>query len=366
MPEAYDALVVGAGFAGAVVAERLATAGRTVRVVERRKRLGGNAHDFCDDAGVLVHAYGPHIFHTGLEHVVAYLDRFTGWHAYEHRVLAHHKDDHYPIPINRTTLARFFDVELADEAAAKDLLARVREPRKRLLTSEDVVLNAVGSELYEAFFRGYTLKQWGRDPSQLDASVCGRIPTRTNDDDRYFTDPFQQMPDAGYTAMFTRMLDHPRIRVDCATPYDPAMRDQARHLIWTGRLDEFFDFSQGRLPYRSLRFEFEHLGTDRHQQVGTVNEPDASVPYTRTTEFKHITGQKHPGTTVVREYPLPAADGEPYYPIPSPETADLVRRYRELANTEAGVWFVGRLAMYKYLNMDATIAVALQTAQRLL
>jgi len=364
----WDVLIVGAGYAGAVMAERCAAAGRSVLVIDRREHIAGNAYDHPDAHGVTVHDYGPHIFHTNSDEVVAYLSRFTAWRPYEHRVRARVGEELYPIPINRLTLAKFFDREVEDEAAARALLEEVREPRAEIRTSEDVVIDAVGRELYEAFFRGYTRKQWHRDPSELDRSVCARIPTRTDDDCRYFTDAFQQMPADGYTAMFRRILDHPNITVEVGTAYDAARhRPLARHLVWTGPVDRFFDRRFGELPYRSLRFEHQHrAGVDRAQSVGTINEPQMDVPYTRTTEFKHLTGQDHDGTSLVREYPLGDGEGDPYYPIPNPETKALYDRYKALADSVRDVTFVGRLAQYRYYNMDQVVAAALTRARDLL
>ena len=358
----YDYLVVGAGFAGAVCAERLAAAGRRVLVVDRRPHIGGNAYDELDDAGVLVHRYGPHIFHTNSDAVFAYLSRFTGWRPYEHRVLASVRDRLLPIPINLDTINAFYGLSLTEDEV-EPFLATKAEPVERVRTSEDVVVARVGRELYEAFFRGYTRKQWGLDPSELDASVAARIPVRTNRDDRYFTDRFQAMPDGGYTALFTRMLDHPSISVVLGVDWR-SLDGRATYgeIVYTGPVDEFFQHRYGPLPYRSLDFEFETVDAERVQPVGTVNYPN-DRDYTRQTEFKHLTGQSHRATTVVREYPR--ADGDPYYPIPRPETKALYERYRALADDTPGVHFVGRLATYKYYNMDQVVAQALATYRRM-
>ena len=360
---AYDVLVVGAGFAGSVVAERLASEGRSVLVIDRRPHIGGNAYDELDDAGILVHRYGPHIFHTNSEDVFSYLSRFTAWRPYEHRVLARVRERLVPIPINRTTIRLLYGLDLGDDDLAAFYAARA-EPVDHASNSEQVVVGAVGRELYELFFRGYTRKQWGLDPSELDASVTARVPTRTNDDDRYFTDRFQAMPLDGYTRLFERMLDHPRIEVRTSTDFED-IRHQVgyQHLVYTGPIDEYFGHRFGRLPYRSLRFEFETLHRPLFQQVGTVNEPDEAVPYTRTTEFRHLTGQVTERTTIVREYPT--ADGDPYYPIPRPANAALYGRYEALARALPDVRFVGRLATYRYYNMDQVVAQALMTARRM-
>jgi UDP-galactopyranose mutase len=362
----YDVLVVGAGFAGSVMAERCAQElGKRVLVIDRRPHVGGNAYDEFDEAGILVHRYGPHIFHTNASEIVDYLSAFTRWRPYEHRVLASVRDRLVPIPINRTTVNRLFDLRLrTDEEVAAFYAARA-EPVARQRSSEDVVVGAVGRELYELFFRGYTRKQWGLDPGELDASVTARVPTRTNDDDRYFTDRFQVMPAEGYTAMFERMLDHPSIEVRTHTDFED-VRDQLDYetLIYTGPVDAYFGHRFGRLPYRSLRFEFETLPVDRFQPTGTVNYPDeTAVPFTRISEFKYLTGQRHEATTIVREYPQ--ASGDPYYPIPRPQNGELYARYRALAEATPGVHFVGRLATYKYYNMDQVVAQALSTFRKI-
>lgn len=361
----YDIVVVGAGFAGSVIAERAASAGQRVLVLDRRPHIGGNAFDEPDAAGILVHRYGPHIFHTNSAEVFQYLSRFTEWRPYEHRVLARVRGLLVPMPINRTTINTLFGLDLRTEEDAEAFYASRAESILGRTTSEDVVVGTVGRELYELFFQGYTRKQWGLDPSQLDASVTARVPTRTNDDDRYFTDRYQAMPRDGYTAMFGRMLGHPNIEVRTSTDYHAVREDlDHRTLVFTGPIDAYFDHRFGRLPYRSLRFEFETLDMPQAQAVATINEPDEhAVRYTRTTEFKHLTGQEHPRTTLVREYPT--ADGDPYYPIPRPENTALYQRYLQLAEATPGVVFVGRLGTYKYYNMDQVTAQALATFRRL-
>lgn len=359
-----DVLTVGAGYAGAVMARELADAGRHVLVIDKRSHIAGNAYDEFDADGVLVHRYGPHIFHTNGERILEYLSRFTEWRPYEHRVLSSVKGSLYPFPINRDTLNRLYGLDL-DEAGAQAFFERVREPRDPVLTSEDVVLNSVGRELYETFFLNYTRKQWGLDPSQLKAGVAARIPTRTNTDDRYFTDRYQAMPARGYTEMFRAILDHPNIAIDLAVDFQQVRdRIKARHVVFTGPIDAYFGFRFGKLPYRSLRFEHQHLpDTPEYQPVGTVNYPNDHA-YTRITEFKHLTGQQHRGTSIVREYPQD--DGEPYYPIPREENEALFKRYEALAKSESNVTFVGRLAQYRYYNMDQVVGAALATAKQLL
>lgn len=359
-----DILVVGAGFAGAVAARTLAEAGMRILVVDKRPHIGGNAYDRRDDHGVLVHPYGPHIFHTNAERIFVWLSRFTEWRPYEHRVLAKVGQQLLPIPINRTTINSLYGLSL-DEAGVARFLEQARTPRELIRTSEDVVLSSVGPDLCDKFFRGYTRKQWGLDLSELSAGVAARIPTRTNDDDRYFSDTYQAIPLHGYTAMFERMLDHPNI--ECRTGYDYfEVRSEvaARHTVYSGPVDAFFDYRFGRLPYRSLRFEHEHIG-DREwlQPVGTVNYPNDHT-FTRITEFKHITGQMHSGTSIVREYPM--AEGEPYYPIPRPGNEAIYQKYKAAAAKTEGVTFVGRLAQYRYYNMDQVVAASLGAADQIL
>lgn len=359
----FDYLVVGAGFAGAVLAERLARgSGQRVLIVEKRSHIGGNAHDRHDEHGVLVHPYGPHIFHTNSADVRDYLSAFTAWRPYEHRVLASVDGQLLPIPINLDTVNRLYGMNLTAFEMA-DWFEAVAEKTAHVRNSEDVIVNKVGRELYNKFFRGYTRKQWGLDPSELDASVTSRVPTRTNRDDRYFTDTFQAIPLHGYTRMFEKMLDHPNIKVLLNTDYHEVV-DMIpwRHMVYTGPVDAFFDFRYGPLPYRSLRFEHRNIAVEQFQAVGTVNYPNEQA-FTRVSEFKHITGQQHPTTSVVYEYPT--AEGEPYYPVPRPENTALYRRYEADADERTDVTFVGRLATYKYYNMDQVVAQALTAYKRL-
>ncbi|MBB2756112.1 UNVERIFIED_ORG: UDP-galactopyranose mutase [Xanthomonas campestris] len=361
----FDYLIIGAGFAGSVLAERLAAGlGKRVLVVDRRPHIGGNAYDFHDDAGVLIHRYGPHIFHTNAQRIVDYLSNFTQWRPYEHRVLAQVGEQQVPIPINMTTLNRLYGLQLTTEEDAAAFLASRAEPVADIQTSEDVVINQVGRELYETFFQGYTRKQWGLDPSQLDKSVTSRVPTRTNDDDRYFTDTFQQMPLHGYTRMFERMLDHPNIKVMLNTDYRE-IRDELDYdqLVYSGPVDEYFDYCYGNLPYRSLRFQHSTVDQEHFQSVATVNYPAEDVAYTRITEYKHLTGQQHPRTSLTHEYP--SAEGDPYYPIPRAENAELYRRYERLAAETPNVTFLGRLGTYKYYNMDQVVGQALALFKRI-
>jgi UDP-galactopyranose mutase len=360
----FDVVVVGAGFAGSVMAERLASqAGKQVLVVDRRPHIAGNAFDERDAAGLLVHRYGPHIFHTNSPDVFSYLSRFTAWRDYEHRVLAAVPAGLLPMPINRTTLNRHFGIALADDRAAEAFLATRAEPGTRIETAEDFVLAAVGRDLYETFFRGYTTKQWGLPPSQLDKSVTARVPTRTTDDDRYFLDRFQAMPRHGYARMFENMLDHPNIRVEVGAEWDAVRREAvAERTVFTGAVDAYFGHRYGKLPYRSLRFVHATLPITQLQPVGTINFPSADLAFTRITEFKHLTGDVADSTSICVEYP--AADGDPYYPVPAPSNAALYKRYEALADAELNTIFLGRLGTYRYLNMDQVVGQALAAFRR--
>jgi UDP-galactopyranose mutase len=359
----FDFLIVGSGFAGSVLAERLARIdGARVLLIDRRPHIGGNAYDTYDDAGILIHRYGPHIFHTNAEAIITYLSQFTDWRPYQHRVLASVEGRLVPIPINLDTINTLFGLQLNSEGVA-DYLAHLAEPRERIETAEDAVVSKVGRSLYELFFRGYTRKQWGLDPSELDAQVTARIPTRTNRDDRYFTDRYQLMPLHGYTRMFERMLDHPNIKLMLQTEFREIQDFVAyRQLIWTGPIDEYFDYCFGPLPYRSLEFRFETHNVETFQPVGTVNFPN-EYDYTRITEFKHLTGQQHARTTIVYEYPR--AEGDPYYPIPRPENAERYKAYQALAERTPDVHFAGRLGTYQYYNMDQVVAQALALWRRI-
>jgi UDP-galactopyranose mutase len=361
----FDYLIVGAGYAGSVLAERLTSQlGKRVLLIDKRPHFGGNAYDEKDAAGVLIHRYGPHIFHTNSDEVSGYLSQFTKWRPYEHRVLASVKGLLVPMPINRTTLNLLYGLELRNEAEAEAYLATRAEPVDRICTSEDVVVSKVGRELYETFFRGYTRKQWGMDPSELDKSVTARVPTRTDDDDRYFTDKFQAMPADGYTAMFQRMLDQPGITLELGAEYEDVRTEAVfDQLIFTGPVDEYFDHRYGKLPYRSLAFRHVTMDREWYQPVGTVNYPDEATPYTRISEYKHLTGQSLGKTTITYEYP--SADGDPYYPVPRPENQALYKRYEALALETPDVRFVGRLATYRYYNMDQVVGQALAAFRRI-
>jgi UDP-galactopyranose mutase len=358
----FDYLIVGAGFAGSVLAERLAAGlDKKVLLVEKRSHIGGNAYDHYDDYGILVHRYGPHIFHTNSADIFGYLSRFTDWRPYEHRVLASVDGQLVPMPINLDTVNRLYGTNMTALELPKFFAAAAE--KRTIKTSEDVVVSAVGKELYEKFFRGYTRKMWGMDPSELDASVTARVPTRCNRDDRYFTDTYQAMPKLGYTRMFERMLAHPNIKVLLNADYREIQGSiEFDKMIYTGPIDEFFEHRLGKLPYRSLEFRHETKNSPHFQPVGTVNFPNEH-PYTRVTEFKHLTGQEHDKTSIV--YEIPKAQGDPYYPVPRPENNELYGKYKELAARVANVHFVGRLATYKYYNMDQVIAQSLALFNRI-
>ncbi len=359
----FDYLIVGAGFAGTVLAERLtAEAGKRVLLVDRRDHIAGNAYDYHDAAGVLVHRYGPHIFHTNSERVVRYLSDFTEWRPYEHRVLTCIDDQLLPMPINLTTINRFFGVNL-DSAGMRSFLSEMTVQSTDIRTSKDLLLSRVGPVLYEKFYRNYTRKQWNLDPSELDASVAGRIPLRYDRDDRYFDDTFQAMPAAGYTKMFERMVDQKGLTVRTGVEYQEIAKTyRDAQVVFTGPIDEYYGFRFGALPYRSLEFKHETHPREWFQTAAVVNYPN-DHEFTRVTEFKYLTGQKSRSTSVVYEYPR--ASGDPYYPIPRPENSQIYAKYKALADRDNNVTFCGRLANYRYFNMDQVVAQALLTFQRM-
>ncbi len=355
----FDYLIVGAGFAGSVLAERLANGSdKKILICDKRSHIAGNAYDFYNDEGILIHKYGPHIFHTNSAEVFDYLSNFTEWRSYEHRVLASVDGMLVPMPINLDTINKLYGLNLTAFEVEK-FFESLAEKRDQIRTSEDVVVSKVGRELYEKFFKNYTRKQWGLDPSELDASVTARVPTRTNRDDRYFTDSLQAMPKHGYTRMFEKMLDNPNIKIMLNCDYREIINQISfKEMIYTGPVDGFFDYRYGKLPYRSLEFKHESHDTEQFQVAPVVNYPNEQA-YTRITEFKYLTGQEHKKTSVVYEFPK--AEGDPYYPIPRKENADIYAKYKVLAEARSDVHFVGRLATYKYYNMDQIVAQALMT-----
>lgn len=358
-----DVVVVGAGLAGSTIAERLANQfDKRVLVIDERSHIGGNTYDCYDESGVLVQKYGPHIFHTNSQVVWEYLASFTEWNDYEHKVLASVNGKEVSLPINLTTMEALFDRSFtAGELRAFFELHRV--PMEHVENSRDVVVSQVGVELYELFFRNYTKKQWGVFPEELDAEVTKRLPVRENRDTRYFTDTFQGIPKFGFTRMFESMLSSKNIHLLLNTDYKQVLGDVAcDRVFFTGPIDYYFDYKFGKLPYRSLTFNFEHHEMERLQQAGVVNYPNDN-DFTRITEFKHFYKQRHHGTTICYEYPH--ADGEPYYPIPALECRQQYLRYAEEAKLLDKVHFVGRLAQYKYLNMDQVVLNALNLVEEL-
>lgn len=367
MLDDVDLLVCGAGPAGCVVAERAAAVlGWSVLVIDQRTHVAGNCHDSTHPSGVLVHNYGPHYFRTADRGVLDHLSRFTDWVPADYEARSYVGGRLYPFPINRTTLEQFFGVPL-DEAAAGRLLEQKRLPIPSPQNSEEYVLSRVGSELYEAFYRNYTLKQWGVHPRELDPGVCGRVPVRLDRDHRYVSQPFQQMPQRGFTALFGRMLRHRRIRVLLDCPFRD-IRDLVRPrraTVYTGPLDEYFGHRLGRLPYRSLRFRFTPYQAEYVQPCVQINYPN-DFGFTRSVEIKHVTGQRHSHTVV--SYETPAAVGDPYYPVPTAGSARLSQQYHALAESECtrrGVYFVGRLAQYRYFNTDEIVREALTCFERI-
>ncbi len=351
----YDYLIVGAGFAGSVAAERLASQhNKKILLVEKRNHIGGNAYDEYDEHGILVHKYGPHIFHTNSKEVFEYLSQFTEWRKYEHKVLANLNGELYPIPINRTTINKLYNKNFITDEEVKGFYDTVKEKRNPIVNSEDIIVNQVGWDLYEKFFKSYTKKQWELDPSELSPSVCGRIPIRTNTDDRYFIDKYQFMPKDGYTKMFERMLVHSNIEIRLNTDYKDIITEvEFDKMIYTGPIDYFFDYKFGKLPYRSIKFEWENLEVEQFQKAAQINYTDNKEKFTRIIEHKHLTVQTNITTTISKEFPQ--MNGNPFYPIPNYENSLLFNKYKSEANKFENVKFIGRLAEYKYYNMDQVI-----------
>lgn len=385
----YDFLIIGAGFAGAVTAGQLARAGKRVLVLEKRDHVGGNAYDCLDGAGILIHQYGPHIFHTNDTRVYDYLSRYTEWLPYQHRVVANIPGEReggrveFPVPFNLTSLETAFGPEKG-KALGEKLIAEYGAERKvtilELRQNPDPEIAALADYVYEHVFVHYTMKQWGQRPEDIDPGTTARVPVFLSRDDRYFQDACQGMPKEGYTPIFERILDHPNITVELSA--DAAARLTLRDgktlldgeefpggVVFTGALDEFFSCRFGRLPYRTLDFRFETLPVDRFQSHATVNYT-VDEPWTRITEFKLLTGQEKPGvTTIMKELSraYTGAEGEvPYYAIINPENNALYAKYAALAGEYPNLRLLGRLAEYKYYNMDAIVGRALDLANELL
>ncbi len=376
----YDFMIVGAGFAGLVLAERLTTQlGMRCVVVERRSHVGGNAHDFHDDAGVLVHPYGPHYFRTNAPRVREYLSQFTDWHPVRYKVQSFTGGRYWSFPVNLRTYEQLIGRD-ASEEEFKSYLREKRVPIESPRNSEEVVISQVGWELYEMFFLGYTLKHWKMHPKELDASVCGRIPIRTTRDDDYLSEEFQALPKDGYHRLFENLIARAQpLTIHLDTDFFEAKDNFTYdHLIYTGPIDRFFDYGLGRLPYRSLTFERESFsGEELEKRLAISGKPGFWQPqmqvnypndhdFTRIVELKHATGQDTPNSTIIREYPAGIEDGmEPYYPVPTGESKAMYKRYAEVAGELSDVSFVGRLARYRYYNMDQVVAMALKEFERL-
>lgn len=361
--QTFDVIVVGAGFSGATVARSLAEHGLRVLVVEKRNHIGGNCYDAYDVQGILIHVYGPHIFHTASKKVWDFLSRFTSWRLYQHRVKAFVHGRLVSIPVNLNTLEELFNLRLSPQGM-QEYMRSVAEDIAQPADSEQVVLSRVGRELYEALFANYTRKQWGVDPSQLGPEVCARIPVRCNRDDRYFSDCYQGLPEHGYTRLFSRMLAHENISLLLQTDYFQIADSFSPKLtVYTGEIDRYFSQTLGPLPYRCLQFDFVSYEQESYQDWAVINYPN-DYEFTRITEYKKLTGQRAPATTVSLEYP--GTEGVPCYPLPTPEANRLAEMYAREAAREKNVYFLGRLGRYRYINMDAAVLEALQLAEEII
>ncbi len=360
----YDYLIVGTGFAGSVMAERIATKlDKKVLIIDKRSHIGGNSYDYINDFGLLVHKYGPHYFRTNSKKIFDYLSNFTDWRFFEYRVRTFVNGKLFPFPINRDTLNKFFQINLKSEEEAKDFLREKRIKINNPKNSEEIVISKVGWEIYNQFFKNYTLKQWGLNPKELAPSVCARIPIRLNTDDRYFSDRFQAIPLNGYGKLFKNLLNHPNITLKLNSHYQQIENKiNYRNLIYTGCIDEFFNYKYGKLPYRSLKFKYENYYKEFYQKWCQINYPN-DYDYTRIVEIKHVTGQKFPRTTIVKEFP--SEKGEPFYPIPREENQIIYNKYEKLAQKYKNIYFIGRLAQYRYFNMDQVINESLNLFTKL-
>jgi len=368
-----DWLIVGAGYVGCVLAERIATQlDQRVVIVDRRNHIGGNAFDRYDQHGILIHQYGPHIFHTNSKRVWAYLSQFTNWHQYYHQARAEIDGKMVPVPFNLNSLHALFPAAQADRLE-NELLAQFgpesRVPILQLRKTTNKHLRELADYIYDNMFVGYTAKQWNMKPEELDTSVTNRVMVGITRDNRYFQDAFQCLPSDGYTNMFRKMLTHENIHMVLGTDYRALLSNlKFKRMIYTGPLDAFFDYSHGELPYRSLQFEFVNYETEKYQEFAVINYPNSHA-YTRISEYKHMTGQQSPTTTVAVEYPRDYSPGcnEPYYPVPKEENHELVKLYqREIRKLNGSVIFAGRLADYKYYNMDQAVARALQVFEKVI
>ncbi len=370
----YDIVVIGAGISGSVLAERYASIGKKVLVLEKRDHIGGNCYDYYDENGILVSKYGAHLFHTNFEDVWKYVNKFSDWFPYRHKVLAKVDGQLVPVPVNITTVNRIFGLNIRSEAEMKKWLAANQVPCDDPKNGEEAALARVGKVLYEKIFKCYTKKQWDKFPSELDAAVLNRIPVRTNFDDGYFSDKYQAQPVGGFTRMFKKMLAHPNITVLLDTDYFD-VRDKIggyQKLFYTGPIDRFFDFKyslEEKLEYRSINFVMEHHDVEFFQENSVVNYPSPEDgEFTRIIEYKHMTGQKHPRTTISKEFTVDITDPatqEPYYPVLNPRNREIYAKYKEAAEQLTDVYFVGRLANYKYFNMDEAFKNALDLFESL-
>ena len=358
----YQIIIIGAGISGAVLAERYAKIGKKVLVLEKRNHIAGNCYDYYNDAGILCSKYGAHLFHTNFEDVWEYIHRFSDWNFYEHRVVAKVDGKLVPIPVNITTVNEVFSLTIQSEEEMKKWLDENQVKNQDPQNGKQAAEARVGTVLYEKMFKHYTKKQWDKYPEELDASVTNRIPVRSNFDDRYFSDTYQAQPRGGYTEMFKKIFNHPNITIDLETDYFD-IRDEIKgyeKLFYTGQIDQFFDFKHSlkeKLEYRSINFVEETLDQEDYQGHSVVNYPGKEVDFTRIIEYKHITGQKNPKTTIVKEYTTD--EGEPYYPVPNPRNNAIFQKYKEEADKLSNIYFVGRLANYKYFNMDQAFKNAL-------
>jgi len=363
-----DILIIGAGISGSVLAERYASIGKKVLIIEKRNHIAGNCFDYIDENGILVSKYGAHLFHTNEEDVWKYVNQFSDWYPWEHKVIARVEDKTVPIPVNITTVNELFGTTISNEEEMKNWLEEHRSPIAHPSNGEEAVLSRVGPVLYEKMFKHYTKKQWDKYPAELDASVLERIPVRTNYDDRYFSDNYQALPKGGYTQLFDKILNHPNIEVLLETDYFDVKDEYKNYekLFYTGPVDRFFEFKHSlleKLEYRSINFVSETIETDFFQENSVVNYPGTEVDFTRIIEYKHFGNQKSEKTTVVKEFTVD--EGEPYYPVPNPRNQEIYARYKEEADKLIDVHFVGRLANYKYFNMDQAFKNALDLFAKL-